>query len=119
MPFIYTPQELSSATPLQYYFANITEGGDNIIEPSKFSEHPSVKSITERKFLDSFTFNPVNSNYIRDILDCLNPRKAVGVDGISPCILRLSAPVLADEVTKLINYLICIVPGQLSGNVAI
>ena len=58
--------------------------------------------------MDSFTFNPVNSSYIRVILDdCLNPEKAVGVDGISPRILRLCAPVLADEVTKLINYLIC------------
>ena len=89
------------------YFANIAEVGYNIIKLSNFSEHPSVKSITERKLLDNFTLNSVNSNYIRDILDCLNPRKAVGDDGISPRIMRLSAPVLADEVTKLINYLIC------------
>ena len=34
------------------------------------------------------------------------PRKAVGVDGISPRILRLGSPVLAEKVTKLIN--VCI-----------
>jgi len=39
-------------------------------------------------------------------LDHLNPRKAVGIDGISPRILRLGSPVLAEEVTNLIN--ICI-----------
>ena len=61
-----------------------------------------MKSITERKFLENFTFNPVSSSSFRDILDCLNPQKAVGVDGISPRILRLSAPFLADEVTKLV-----------------
>ena len=36
-------------------------------------------------------------------MDHLNPRKAVGVDGISPRILRLGSPVLAEKVTKLIN----------------
>ena len=34
------------------------------------------------------------------------PRKAVGVDGISPRILRLGSPVLAEKVTKLIKFCI-------------
>ena len=59
-----------------------------------------------REVLDSFSFEPVSSSHVRGILDHLNLRKAVGVDGISPRLLRLSAPVLADEIAKLINYLI-------------
>ena len=80
------------------YCANVAEVGNKTDGPADFSEHPSVKSITERKFLNNFSFNPVNSSYIRDILDHLNPKKAVGVDGISPRVLRLSAPVLVDEL---------------------
>ena len=44
--------------------------------------------------------------YIRNNLDHLNQRKAVGVDGISPRILRLGSPVLAEKVTKLISFYI-------------
>ena len=40
------------------------------------------------------------------ILDNLNPRKAVGADGISLRLLRLLAPVMAEEITRLINFLI-------------
>ena len=43
---------------------------------------------------------------MKEILDNLNPRKAVGADGISPRLLRLSAPVMAEEITRLINFLI-------------
>ena len=44
----------------------------------------------------------------KDILNHLNPKKAVGVDGITPRLLRLSAPILADEIAKLINFNISI-----------
>ena len=40
------------------------------------------------------------------ILDNLNPRNAVGVHGISPRLLRLSKPVMVEEITRLINVLI-------------
>ena len=43
---------------------------------------------------------------MKEILDNLNPRKAVGAYGISPRLLRLSAPVMAEEITRLINFLI-------------
>ena len=43
---------------------------------------------------------------MKEILDNLNPRKAVGVDSISPRLLRLLAPVTAEEITSLINFLI-------------
>ena len=39
-------------------------------------------------------------------MDHLNPRKEVGVDGISPRIFRLGSPVLAEKVTKLTNFYI-------------
>ena len=48
----------------------------------------------------------MNVCYVKEILDNLNPRKAVGADGISPRLLRLSAPVMAEEITRLINFLI-------------
>ena len=53
-----------------------------------------------------FTFKPVSSSYVKEILDNLNPREAVSTDGISPHLLRLSAPVVAEEITRLINFLI-------------
>ena len=53
-----------------------------------------------------FTFKPVSSSYVKEILDNLSPRKTVGADGISPHLLRLSAPVMAEEITRLINVLI-------------
>ena len=43
---------------------------------------------------------------MKEILENLNPRKAVGADGISPRLLRLSAPVMAEGITHLINFLI-------------
>ena len=70
-----------------------------------FSDHPSVLGIASRQVLEHpFTFEPVRSSYVKEILDILYPRKAV--DGISPCLLRLSAPVMAEEITRLINFLI-------------
>ena len=69
--------------------------------------YASIKAIRNLRFSSEFYYSLVSTSYIRNILDHLNPRKAVGVDGISPRILRLGSPVLAEEVTKLINF--CIV----------
>ena len=71
-----------------------------------FSYDPTVLGIASRQVLEHpFTFKPVSSSYVKEILDNLNPRKAVGAD-ISPRLLRLSAPVMAEEITRLINFLI-------------
>ena len=70
------------------------------------TDHPSIKAISNLRFSSEFNYSPVSISYIRNILDHLNPRKAVGVDGISPRILRLGSPVLAEKVTKLINFYI-------------
>ena len=52
-----------------------------------------------------FTFELVSSTYVKEIPENLNPRKAVGAYGISPRLLRLPAPVMAKEITRLINFL--------------
>ena len=71
-----------------------------------FSDHPSVQGITSiQVFEHPFTFEPVSSAYVKEILENLNPRKAVGAYGISPRLLRLSAPIMAEEITHLINVL--------------
>ena len=67
-----------------------------------FDDHASINVITDNASMDNFNFEPVNSSYVYEIIN-LNPMQAVGVDGISPHLLRLSALVLAEKVTKLIN----------------
>ena len=62
---------------------------DGSFKPEDFADHLSVKLIKERQSMDSFNFAPVDSNYVRGILDNLNTRKAVGVDGIFPRLIRL------------------------------
>ena len=88
------------------YFANVVPREVSSEEIYDFADHPSVKLFEAREVLNSLSFESVSSSYFGKILDYLNPRKAVGVDGISPRLLRLSAPVMADEISKLINYLI-------------
>ena len=53
-----------------------------------------------------FCFVPVGSDYIRKVLDNLNLKRVVGCDKISQRVLRLSSPVLADPLMKLINHFI-------------
>ena len=86
------------------YFANIIQLEHR--SDTDHTDHPSIKAISNLRFSSEFNYSPVSTSYIRNILDHLNPRKAVGVDGISPRILRLGSPVLAEEVTKLINFCI-------------
>jgi retron-type reverse transcriptase len=57
---------------------------------------------------ENFNFHAVTTSHVCDILNNLNPKKAVGVDGITPRLLRLSAPILANEIAKLINFNISI-----------
>ena len=75
------------------YFANIIQLEHR--SDSDYTDHPSINV----RFSSEFNYSPVSTSYIRNILDHLNLRKAVGVDGISPRILRLGSPVLAEKVT--------------------
>ena len=86
------------------YFANIVQLEHRF--ETDYTDHPSIKAIRYRRFSSEFDYSPVSTSHIYNILDHLNPRKAVGVDGISPRILRLGSPVLAEKVTKLINFCI-------------
>ena len=78
----------------------------DVLLTSHVEGYASIKAIRNLRFSSEFNYSLVSTSYIRNILDHLNPRKAVGVDGISPRILRLGSPVLAEEVTKLINFFI-------------
>ena len=89
------------------YFASVAVAEIHLGSVENFSDHPSVLGIASRQVLEHpFTFELVSSSYVKEILDNLNPRKAVGADGISPHLLRLSAPVMAEEITRLIKFLI-------------
>ena len=87
-----------------YFVVAGSSGDDKTIE--EFDNHPSIKAITERVTLNQFTFQTVNVEYVRKILNNLEPKKSVGVDDISPRLLKLSAPAIANAVTELINYFI-------------
>ena len=83
------------------YFANIVQ-----LEHRSDTDHPSITAISNRRFSSEFNYSPDSTSHIYNILDHLNPRKAAGVDGTSPRILRLGSLVLTEEVTKLINFCI-------------
>ena len=55
----------------------------------------------------TFTSKPVTTNEVYKLLKKLDAKKAIGIDGIPPMILRLSAHILAEPLTKIINK--CIV----------
>ena len=70
-----------------------------------FADHTSVHIVTENvDTSDCFSFVTVRDT--KDILDKLNPRKAIGCDTISQRLLRISSPVIAQPLTTLINYFI-------------
>ena len=79
------------------YFANIIQLEHR--SDTVYTDHPSIKAIISNlRFSSQFNYSPVSTSYICNIFDHLNPRKAVGVDGISPRILRLGSPVLAEKL---------------------
>ena len=72
-----------------------------------FTNHPSIHAIADNNTLQTeFNFVPVEVAYVNDILNKLNPRKAVGCDSISQRLLRISAPVISLPLTNLINHFI-------------
>ena len=79
---------------------------NSVLNPQNFTTHLSFKLIADRDTLVNFNFVPVSSSYVRTILHNPHPKKAVWVDGISSRLLRLSAPGIVNEITKLINFFI-------------
>ena len=83
----------------------MNEGVERTIDD--FADHPSVRLIIEKGDTQSFSFfTAVNESYLRGILDKLNPRKAVGCDLFSQRLLCISAPAIAQPLTRLINHFI-------------
>ena len=79
---------------------------DNSLNPQDFTTHLSVKLLADRDTLVTFNFVPVSSSYMSTIVHNLDPKKAVGVNGISSRLPCLSAPSILNEITKLINFFI-------------
>ena len=50
-----------------------------------------------------FSFTHVNQSDVQKIMESLNTRKAHGFDGMPAKLLKLSAPILAGELSRLIN----------------
>ena len=97
---------LSVAETFNNYFCEVARSDGDCKEMVEFVDHPSVKVIAEKTRDNCFNLVPVDVSHIRKILDSLDPRKAVGCDKISQRLLRLSSPVIAEPITRLINYFI-------------
>ena len=66
------------------FFCEVAECDDNRMDMEDFTGHASIMSICEKtKMEQSFNFHTVNCGYIMEILDKLNPSKAIGCDNIS------------------------------------
>ena len=97
---------LSVAETFNNYFCEVARSDGDCKEMVEFVDHLSVKVIAEKTRDNCFNLVPVDVSYIRKILDSLDPRKAVGCDKIPQRLLRLSSPVIAEPITRLINYFI-------------
>ena len=98
---------LSVAEKFNEHFCEVAGSDGDRLKVDDFKDHPSVQIIAEKNDLQSsFNFIPVEERYIKELLEKLNPRKAVGCDNISQRLLRLSAPALAQPLTRLINHFI-------------
>ena len=71
-----------------------------------FENHTSVVTIRNQSFDLDFSFEQINSGHIADLLLNLNVKKSAGPDGLSPKLLKISAPVIAAPIAKLFNFCI-------------
>ena len=79
---------------------------DTIIDKicDQFQNHPSIRFIkNSTNHSHTFKFRFVTEKEILKLLKSIDSKKAIGVDGIPPLILKLSAEILAKPLTKLIN----------------
>ena len=84
------------------YFCEVARSGRDCKEMVEFVDHPCVKAIAEKTRDTCFNLVPVDVSYIRKFWTLW----AVGCDKISQRLLRLSSPVIAEPITRLINYFI-------------
>ena len=103
----YITDSLSVAETFNEYFCEIAVSKGDALVVDDFTNHPSIQAIADNDTLQTeFNFVPVEVAYVNDILNKLNPRKAVGCDSISQRLLRISAPVISLPLTNLINHFI-------------
>ena len=103
----YITDSLIVAESFNEYFCEIAVSGGDALVADDFINHPSIQAIADSNALQTeFNFVPVEVAYVNDILNKLNLRKAVGCDGISQRLLRISAPVISIPLTNLINHFI-------------
>ena len=103
----YITDSLSVAESFNEYFCEIVMSKGDALVVDDFTNHPSIQAIADNNTLQTeFNFVPVEVAYVNDILNKLNPRKAVGCDSISQRLLRILAPVISLPLTNLINHFI-------------
>ena len=71
-----------------------------------FENHPSTVLIRSKSINLDFSFSPVTSAYVADLLVGLNVKKSCGPDGFSRRLLKIAAPAIALALTGLFNYCI-------------
>ena len=71
-----------------------------------FINHTSVVAISNRSFDLDFSFKQISTELITNLLLNLNVKKSSGPDGLSPKLLKISAPAIAAPIAKLFNFCI-------------
>ena len=71
-----------------------------------FTDHPSIVTIKSKFNPLNFSFAEINSATMTAYLSKIEVKKSTGHDVLSPKILKLSTPSLADPLTTLFNYCI-------------
>ena len=82
---------------------NTNDGFQDII--GTHESHPSILKIKKNVWHteNDFSFTHVNQSDVQKIMESLNTRKAHGFDGMPAKLPKLSAPILAGELSRLIN----------------
>lgn len=71
-----------------------------------FENHISIQSIKKQCYDLNFSFQLVSTEYIKNRLLNVNEKKSSGPDGITPKLLKTSAPAVALPLTNLSKYCI-------------
>ena len=89
------------------FFCDTAVCDGNCSDINDFADHPSINLIAHRHpSQPQFNFVQITEDYIKTILINLDPTKSVGCDNISQRLLRLASPVIAEPLTKMINFFI-------------
>ena len=90
----------------EYFSSPVIDQDALKLTEDHFSSHSSVMKILNQQVNLNFFFAVINSEYLKDLLLTLDEKKSCGPDGISPKILKISAPAIAIPLTKLLNHCI-------------